>query len=214
MGRAGVSSSSSSGAQQQHHQQQQQQLLAATAPVRWALDTGLSLPSHVTPHQAAAALLLLLSQLPASLMPPDVSGILVHFVPPAPACSSLLSDTMSVAEWATLRMVLGLCKAALAPEASPFNGLTLTSLAGMLAGHVFGGPAQQAAAPPGLAANRIAFMMTLLDPLDALGPGAAGTQQQQQHHQHNDAAGGAAAGSSQPEHALHHRTRQPAESLI
>jgi len=121
-----------------HSGAQLQQLLAATAPVRWALDTGLDLPRHVTPHQAAAALLLLLQQLPDSFLPPDVSGVLVHCVPPAPACMSLLSDTMSVAEWATLRMVLGLCRAALGPQATPSNALTVVGLANVLAEHCFG----------------------------------------------------------------------------
>lgn len=130
-------------AHQLHHPQLQdpvqlQQLLAATAPVRWALDTGLDLPGHVSAHQAAAALLLLLQQLPDSFLPPDVSGVLMHCVPPAPACMSLLSDTMSVAEWATLRMLLGLCKAALAPEAAASNGLTVVGLANVLAEHCFG----------------------------------------------------------------------------
>lgn len=145
-----------------HSGAQLQQLLAATAPVRWALDTGLDLPRHVTPHQAAAALLLLLQQLPDSFLPPDVSGVLVHCVPPAPACMSLLSDTMSVAEWATLRMVLGLCRAALGPQATPSNALTVVGLANVLAEHCFGDSA--AGVPPALAANRIAFLMTLLDP--------------------------------------------------
>lgn len=148
-----ASSSSSSSTQQppppsqqqhHHHSQQQrstahvQQLLAATAPVRWALDTGLDLPAHVTPHQAAAALLLLLQQLPDTFLPPDVSSVLMHCVPPAPACTSLLSDTMSVAEWATLRLVLGLCKAALAPEAVCSNGVSLLGLANVLEEHCFG----------------------------------------------------------------------------
>lgn len=125
----------------QHPQQdpvQLQQLLAATAPVRWALDTGLDLPGHVSAHQAAAALLLLLQQLPDSFLPPDVSGVLMHCVPPGPACMSLLSDTMSVAEWATLRMLLGLFKAALAPEVAAGNGLTVVGLANVLAEHCFG----------------------------------------------------------------------------
>lgn len=119
-------------------QQQQQKLLAATAPVRWALDTGLDLPGHVTAHQAAAALLLLLQQLPDSFLPPDISGVLMHCVPPTPACMSLLSDTMSVAEWATLRMVLELCGAVLAPEAAASNGVTVVGLANVLAEHFFG----------------------------------------------------------------------------
>lgn len=186
---AGDSSSAPAAAvaHQLHLQQdplQLQQLLAATAPVRWALDTGLDLPGHVGAHQAAAALLLLLQQLPDSFLPPDVSGVLVHCVPPAPACMSLLSDTMSVSEWATLRMLLGLFKAALAPEATASNGLTVVGLANVLAEHCFG---DAAGVPPALAANRIAFLMTLLDPAAAsheLG------QQQQQHmgpgplHQH------------------------------
>jgi hypothetical protein len=36
---------------------QLQQLLAATSPVRWALDTGLDFPSHVTAHQVYVLLL-------------------------------------------------------------------------------------------------------------------------------------------------------------
>lgn len=137
----GDSGSAPAAAHQLHPQQepvQLQQLLAATAPVRWALDTGLDLPGHVSAHQAAAALLLLLQQLPDSFLPPDVSGVLMQCVPPAPACMSLLSDTMSVAEWATLRMLLGLCKAALAPEAAASNGLTVVGLANVLAEHCFG----------------------------------------------------------------------------
>jgi hypothetical protein len=98
----------------------------------------LDLPGHVTAHQAAVALLLLLQQLPDSFMPPDVSAVLMHCVPPAPACMSLLSDTMSVSEWATLRMVLGLCKAALAPQAAANSGATLVGLANVLAEHCFG----------------------------------------------------------------------------
>jgi hypothetical protein len=127
----------STGATQQQ-QQHVQQLLAATAPVRWALDAGVDLPAHVTPHAAAAALLVLVQQLPEPLMPPDVSAILLHCVPGGPACTSLLSDAMSVAEWATLRMLLRLWRAALAPEAAAANGLTLASLAGVLAEHCFG----------------------------------------------------------------------------
>jgi hypothetical protein len=119
-----------------HSTQQLQQLLAATAPIRWALDTGSGFPEHVTPHQAAAALLLLLQQLPDSLMPPDVSAVLVHCVPPVP--SAMLSDAMSVAEWATLRHVLVLWRRALAPEVAASNGLTTFGLAGVLAEHVFG----------------------------------------------------------------------------
>lgn len=128
----------------QQNPAQLQQLLAVTAPVRWALDTGLDLPGHVTPHQAAVALLLLLQQLPDSFLPPDVSGVLMHCVPPAPACTSLLSDTMSVAEWATFRMLLGLCKAALAPEVAAVNGLTVVGLANVLAEHCFGDAAGKA----------------------------------------------------------------------
>jgi hypothetical protein len=102
------------------------------------MDTGLDLPGHVTAHQAAAVLLLLLQQLPDSFLPPDVSGVLMHCVPPAPACMSLLSDTMSVAEWATLRMLLGLFKGALQAEAAASNGLTVVGLANVLAEHFFG----------------------------------------------------------------------------
>jgi hypothetical protein len=113
-----------------------QQLLAATAPIRWALDTGSDFPEHVNPHQAAAALLLLLQQLPDSLMPPDVSAALVHCVPPVP--SAMLSDAMSVAEWATFRHLLVLWRRALAPDVAASNGLTTFGLAGVLAEHVFG----------------------------------------------------------------------------
>lgn len=139
----GASSGSGSGAPQLaghplRTPAQLQQLLAATAPVRWAMDTGLDLPGHVTAHQAAAALLLLLQQLQDSFLPPDISGVLMHCVPPAPACMSLLSDTMSVAEWATLRMLLGLFKSALQAEAAASNGLTVVGLANVLAEHFFG----------------------------------------------------------------------------
>jgi hypothetical protein len=81
---------------------------------------------------------MMLQQLPDSFLPPDVSGVLMHVVPPTPACTSLLSDTMSVAEWATLRMLLGLCKTALAPDAAARNGLTVVGLANVLAEHCFG----------------------------------------------------------------------------
>eukprot|EP00879_Flechtneria_rotunda_P030271 GHRR01032884.1.p1 GENE.GHRR01032884.1~~GHRR01032884.1.p1 ORF type:complete len:221 (+),score=91.59 GHRR01032884.1:1189-1851(+) len=181
------------------------QLLVATAPVRWALDTGLDLPSHITAHQATAALLLMLQQLPESLMPPDVSAVLLHCVPPAPACTSLLSDAMSVAEWATLRHIVALCKAALAAEAAAVNGLTSYMLAAVLAEHCFGGPA---AVPPELSANRVAFMMMLLDP-------EAAAQRREVN---------AAAGDTVPPAApVHQRgtsavlqplTQQPQESLI
>lgn len=116
-----------------------QQLLAATAPVRWSLDTGLDMPQHVTPHQAAAALLLLFQQLPDSFIPGDVSALLLHCVPPAPACASLLSDALSVAEWATLRHVLALLRGALSPPAAAANGLAAPALAGALAECWFGG---------------------------------------------------------------------------
>jgi hypothetical protein len=116
--------------------------------VRWALDTGLNLPGHVSAHQAAAALLLLLQQLPDSFLPPDVSGVLMHCVPPGPACTSLLSDTMSVAEWATLRMLLGLYKAALAPEVAARSGVTVVGLANVLAEHCFGSAAGRVASAP------------------------------------------------------------------
>lgn len=117
---------------------QLQQLLAATAPVRWALDTGLHLPGHVTGHQVTAALLLLLQQLPESFIPADVSVMLMHCVPPPPACTSLLSDAMSVVEWATLRHLLALFRAALGPAAAAGNGLTTFSLAAVLAEFLFG----------------------------------------------------------------------------
>jgi hypothetical protein len=119
-----------------HTTRQLQQLLAATAPIRWALDAGLDFPQHVTPHQAAAALLLMLQQLPDSLMPPDVAAVLVHCVPPVPA--AMLSDAMSVAEWATLRHLLALWRRALVPDVADRNGLSTFSLAGVLAEHVFG----------------------------------------------------------------------------
>lgn len=140
----GVSStqhSSGSRVQQLHNTAQLQQVLAATAPVRWALDTGLDFPSHVTAHQAAAALLLMLHQLPDSFMPTDVSAVLLHCVPPPTSCTALLSDTMSVAEWATLRHLLGLFKAALLPDAAAANGLTHYTLSAALADVMFGGPA-------------------------------------------------------------------------
>lgn len=122
-------------------QSQQQQLLEVTAPVRWALDTGLDFASHVTVHQAAAALLLMLQQLPDTFMPPDVSAVLMHCVPAPSSCTSLLSDAMSVAEWATLRHLLTLFRAALLPEAVAANGLSTSSLAAVLADVMFGGSA-------------------------------------------------------------------------
>jgi hypothetical protein len=100
------------------------------------LDAGVDFPQHVTPHQAAAALLLMLQQLPDSLMPPDVAAVLVHCVPPVP--SAMLSDAMSVAEWATLRHLLAFWRRALAPDVAGRNGLSVFSLAGVLAQHVFG----------------------------------------------------------------------------
>lgn len=135
------SSTSSSRLQQLRNPAQLQQVLAATAPVRWALDTGLDFPSHVSAHQAAAALLLMLQQLPDSFMPADVSAILMHCVPPPTSCTSLLSDAMSVAEWATLRHLVSLFRAALLPEASAANGLSLYALSAALADVMFGGPA-------------------------------------------------------------------------
>ncbi|KAF8068242.1 Ocrl [Scenedesmus sp. PABB004] len=161
-------------------------LLAATAPVRWALDAGVPLPAHVTPHQAAAALLLMTQQLPEPLLPPAVSAALAHCVPHPQACSSLLSDGMSVAEWATLRHCLALLRAALAPRAAAASGVTLQGLARVLAGAWFGG-----AAPPEVEANRLAFAMTLLDP-----EGAAAGQQQQQQQQQQQAGAPPPASSS------------------
>ncbi|WIA30981.1 hypothetical protein OEZ86_001026 [Tetradesmus obliquus] len=204
-----------------HTKQQLQQLLAATAPIRWALDAGVDFPQHATPHQAAAALLLMLQQLPDSLMPPDVAAVLVHCVPPVPA--AMLSDAMSVAEWATLRHLLALWRRALAPEVAERNGLSVFSLAGVLAEHVFGDTA--AAVPPEVAANRVAFMMALLDPQAA----APATMQQQQQRQQQLAA--APAGQPQqlpwgvpaPSAPVHQRgtsavaqsaAQQPSESLI
>jgi hypothetical protein len=137
-GSGSSSSSSSDSCSDSSSSARLQALLAATAPVRWALDTGLDLPRHVAPHQAAAALLLLLQQLPEPLMPPDVSAVLAHVVPPPPAAASLLSDTLSVAEWATLRMVLALARGALQREHALCNGLSVASLAGVLAEHCFG----------------------------------------------------------------------------
>uniref|UniRef100_A0A383VSK7 Rho-GAP domain-containing protein n=1 Tax=Tetradesmus obliquus TaxID=3088 RepID=A0A383VSK7_TETOB len=204
-----------------HTKQQLQQLLAATAPIRWALDAGVDFPQHATPHQAAAALLLMLQQLPDSLMPPDVAAVLVHCVPPVPA--AMLSDAMSVTEWATLRHLLALWRRALAPEVAERNGLSAFSLAGVLAEHVFGDTA--AAVPPEVAANRVAFMMALLDPQAA----APATMQQQQQRQQQLAA--APAGQPQqlpwgvpaPSAPVHQRgtsavaqsaAQQPSESLI
>ena len=66
-------------------------LLAATAGVRWALDTGAPLPAWTSPHQAAAALLALFAQLPDSLVPPGVAAVCGHFVPPVGAITTLLA---------------------------------------------------------------------------------------------------------------------------
>lgn len=118
---------------------QLQQLLAATAPVRWALDTGVNFPRHVTAHQAAAALLLMLQQLPDSFMPPVVSANLMRYVPAPSSCMSLLSDAMSVAEWATARHLISFFKAALLPETAVVNGLNAEALAAALADVMFGG---------------------------------------------------------------------------
>jgi hypothetical protein len=118
----------------------QQALLDATAPVRWALDSCQPLPSCVDAHAAAAALLLLLQQLPDCIIPADVDAALQHCVPPHTTCRALLSDALSVAEWATLRHVLALLRAALAPAAAACNGLNCLMLAQALEGLWFGGP--------------------------------------------------------------------------
>lgn len=118
----------------------QQALLDATAPVRWALDSCQPLPSCVDAHAAAAALLLLLQQLPDCIIPADVDAALQHCVPPHTTCRALLSDALSVAEWATLRHVLALLRAALAPAAAACNGLNCLMLAQALERLWFGGP--------------------------------------------------------------------------
>jgi hypothetical protein len=50
----------------------------------------------------------------------------------------MLSDAMSIAEWATLRHLLALWRRALVADVAASNGLTTFGLAGVLAEHVFG----------------------------------------------------------------------------
>lgn len=89
--------------------------------------------------QAAAALLLMLQQLPSSFMPTEVNAVLKHCIPASSACQLMLSDAMSAVEWATFRHILSLLKAALEPEAVAANRLSVYALAAVLAEFCFKG---------------------------------------------------------------------------
>jgi len=92
-------------------------------------------------------------------MPPVVSSVLMRCVPSAASANQLLSDSLSAVEWATARHVIALLRAALALGSR--NGLTVHALAEAAAAYWF---PSAGAVQTELAANRIAFVMTLLDP--------------------------------------------------
>ena len=75
-------------------------------------------------------------------LPPDERDTRAHdlqafaqlgFRPQASAASSLLADALAPEEWATFRHVMTLMRTALEPAHAAANGLTLVSVAALLA---------------------------------------------------------------------------------
>lgn len=140
---------------------QQRQLLEAVADVRVALDEGTPLPETGAEHQVAGALLAMFQQLPNGLMPHAVIDVCSYCVPPPSSATSLLADAMPAADRAVLRHMVMLLREMLDEANAVANGVTTTALATAIADYWFPPVVQL---QPETAANRIAFLMQLLDP--------------------------------------------------
>lgn len=97
------------------------------------MDNELSIPSTVGGKQIGKALLSFFIDLPTPLIPESVAQAVVHSKFQKEVAATLTKEAMTAVEWGVMRTTLEVFRTALTPEHAAENGLTISTLAPVLA---------------------------------------------------------------------------------